>query len=45
LTFDDDELGSCINALAKLKINTQMSNKFCNGGDRGNDSNIPEMSS
>ena len=44
LGFDDDELGSCINALRIIK--TQNPNDkiiFCNGGDR-NKGNIPEMS-
>ena len=41
--FDDDEIGSCINGLNKLKSifpNDQII--FCNGGDR-DVSNIPEM--
>ena len=44
MSFEDDELGSCINAL--LAIKQKYPNEhiiFCNGGDR-NDSNIPEMS-
>ena len=44
LKFEDDELGSCIKALEKIK--TKFPNDeiiFCNGGDRGKD-NIPEMS-
>tara|TARA_B100000795_G_scaffold165047_1_gene124158 strand:+ start:21694 stop:22479 length:786 start_codon:yes stop_codon:yes gene_type:complete len=42
--FEDDELGSCINALKKT-INTYPEDEiiFCNGGDR-NQENIPEMS-
>lgn len=42
--FKDDKLGSCINALEKIKDkfpNDEII--FCNGGDRGKD-NIPEMS-
>ena len=41
--FEDDEMGSCINALEKIKAkfpNDEII--FCNGGDRGKD-NIPEM--
>ncbi|MEC8097432.1 MAG: adenylyltransferase/cytidyltransferase family protein [Pseudomonadota bacterium] len=41
--FQDDDLGSCINALEKIK--TEYPNDeiiFCNGGDRGKE-NIPEM--
>ena len=42
--FKDDELGSCINALATIKEKYPNEHIiFCNGGDR-NDSNIPEMS-
>lgn len=44
LGFDDDELGSCINGLQKIKKlypNDELI--FCNGGDR-NKLNIPEMS-
>ena len=42
--FDDDELGSCINALRIIKKqNPKDKIIFCNGGDR-NKSNIPEMS-
>ena len=44
IAFEDDELGSCINALKMLKNkypNDQII--FCNGGDR-NEGNIPEMS-
>ena len=43
IAFDDDEIGSCINGLNKLKSiypNDQII--FCNGGDR-DDTNIPEM--
>ena len=43
IDFEDDELGSCINALEKVKNiypNDQLF--FANGGDRNN-SNIPEM--
>tara|TARA_B100000925_G_scaffold78291_1_gene55345 strand:- start:230 stop:1009 length:780 start_codon:yes stop_codon:yes gene_type:complete len=43
VTFDDDEYGSCINALEKIK--DKYPNEeiiFCNGGDRNKD-NIPEM--
>ena len=42
--FDDDHMGSCINALEKIK--KQYPNDdiyFANGGDRDNN-NIPEMS-
>ncbi|MDC3161534.1 adenylyltransferase/cytidyltransferase family protein [Gammaproteobacteria bacterium] len=43
ISFDDDENGSCINALEKIKINYPDDNiVFCNGGDRNSD-NIPEM--
>ncbi|MBD74017.1 MAG: hypothetical protein CMM96_00780 [Rickettsiales bacterium] len=44
LSFDDDELGSCIKALEEIK--TKFPNDeiiFCNGGDRAKE-NIPEMS-
>ena len=43
IDFEDDELGSCINGLEKLKA-TYPDHKiiFCNGGDR-NSTNIPEM--
>tara|TARA_B100001175_G_C19345476_1_gene559608 strand:+ start:114 stop:887 length:774 start_codon:yes stop_codon:yes gene_type:complete len=44
IDFEDDEIGSCINALEKVKV--LFSNDdifFANGGDR-NDGNIPEMS-
>ena len=43
ISFKDDELGSCKNALIELKEkypNDQIT--FCNGGDR-NDTNIPEQ--
>ena len=44
ISFSDDELGSCINALAAIKKKYPNEHIiFCNGGDR-NDSNIPEMS-
>ncbi len=44
LDFDDDKLGSCINALEKIKLKFPKDEIiFCNGGDRGKD-NIPEMS-
>lgn len=44
LGFDDDELGSCINALRRIKKqNPKDKIIFCNGGDR-NKGNIPEMS-
>lgn len=42
--FDDDESGSCINALKKIQIqNPKDKIVFCNGGDR-DQTNIPEMS-
>tara|TARA_B110000003_G_C16578180_1_gene506999 strand:+ start:546 stop:1319 length:774 start_codon:yes stop_codon:yes gene_type:complete len=44
IDFEDDEIGSCINALEKAKTifpNDQLF--FANGGDRTNE-NIPEMS-
>ena len=44
MDFEDDEIGSCINALEKAKVlfpNEDL--LFANGGDR-NDGNIPEMS-
>lgn len=43
ITFDNDDKGSCINALEQIK-NKYPSDKiiFCNGGDRNKD-NIPEM--
>ena len=43
IDFDDDQMGSCINALDKIKKehpNDEI--YFANGGDR-NDKNIPEM--
>lgn len=44
IEFDDDEIGSAMNALKKIR-NKYPDAKitFCNGGDRGKD-NIPEMS-
>ena len=43
IDFDDDEYGSCSNALLKLKqIYSKDEIIFCNGGDR-NKKNIPEM--
>ncbi len=43
LSFNDDELGSCIDALKKIKtIYSKDEIIFCNGGDR-NQKNIPEM--
>lgn len=43
LDFDDDEFGSCINALRVIKTkNPKDEIIFCNGGDR-NKTNIPEM--
>ena len=43
ITFNDDDSGSCIDALEKIK-NKYPNEKiiFCNGGDRDKD-NIPEM--
>ena len=43
ITFHDDDSGSCIDALEKIK-NKYPNDKiiFCNGGDR-NQNNIPEM--
>ena len=43
VSFDDDNIGSCINALDEIK-KKYPGNKitFCNGGDR-NKNNIPEM--
>ena len=44
LSFEDDKLGSCMDALEKIKAkfpNDEII--FCNGGDRGKE-NIPEMS-
>ena len=44
LAFEDDKLGSCINALEKIKAKFPDDEIiFCNGGDRGRE-NIPEMS-
>jgi len=41
--FEDDNLGSCIHALEKIKSSHPNDEIiFCNGGDRGRD-NIPEM--
>ena len=41
--FEDDELGSCINALEIIKAKYPEDEIiFCNGGDRGKE-NIPEM--
>ena len=43
LTFEDDKLGSCMNALEKIKAKFPDDEIiFCNGGDRGKE-NIPEM--
>ncbi len=43
ISFEDDEQGSCCNALEKIKIdNPNDEIIFCNGGDRQAD-NIPEM--
>lgn len=43
IMFDDDEKGSCINALEKIKLKYPHDVIiFCNGGDR-NKANIPEM--
>ena len=43
IDFDDDERGSCINALKDLKKRYPSDEIiFCNGGDR-TDENIPEM--
>jgi len=43
LAFDDDDKGSCINALASIKQKYHDDEIiFCNGGDRTN-KNIPEM--
>tara|TARA_Y100000768_G_scaffold155427_1_gene116061 strand:+ start:3598 stop:4389 length:792 start_codon:yes stop_codon:yes gene_type:complete len=43
LGFEDDEKGSCINGLKKIKIKYPDSKIiFCNGGDR-KEENIPEM--
>ena len=44
LDFEDDKLGSCMNALEKIKAKFPDDEIiFCNGGDRGKE-NIPEMS-
>ena len=44
LSFEDDESGSCINALEKIKARyPDHEIIFCNGGDREKE-NIPEMS-
>ena len=44
LSFEDDKLGSCMDALNKIKAKFPDDEIiFCNGGDRGKD-NIPEMS-
>lgn len=44
IAFQDDELGSCINGLLKVKeLYPNDHLIFCNGGDR-NEVNIPEMS-
>ena len=43
LSFEDDKLGSCMNALEKIKAKFPDDEIiFCNGGDRGKE-NIPEM--
>ena len=43
IDFEDDDQGSCIKALQKIKsANPSDEIIFCNGGDRGKD-NIPEM--
>tara|TARA_B100001248_G_scaffold251317_1_gene226295 strand:+ start:291 stop:1067 length:777 start_codon:yes stop_codon:yes gene_type:complete len=43
ISFEDDELGSCKNALEKIKAKFPDDVIiFCNGGDRGKE-NIPEM--
>ena len=43
ITFSDDDAGSCINALEKIKDKyPDETIIFCNGGDRTN-KNIPEM--
>ena len=43
ISFEDDDIGSCINALEKLKVSYPNDNIiFANGGDR-NEGNIPEM--
>jgi cytidyltransferase-like protein len=44
LSFEDDELGSCMNALEQIRTKFPDDEIiFCNGGDRGKE-NIPEMS-
>lgn len=44
ISFDDDKIGSAINALIKLKkMHPDCEIIFCNGGDRNN-SNCPEQS-
>lgn len=44
IDFQDDDLGSCIKALEKIKLeHPEDEIIFCNGGDRGKE-NIPEMS-
>ena len=44
IDFQDDDLGSCIKALEKIKLEYPADEIiFCNGGDRGKE-NIPEMS-
>lgn len=44
ISFIDDELGSCINGLKKIReMYPDDHITFCNGGDR-NEKNIPEMS-
>lgn len=43
LSFDNDDIGSCINGLKKVKeLYPQDKITFCNGGDRGS-KNTPEM--
>lgn len=43
IAFDDDDLGSCINGLIKVKeMYPEDEIVFCNGGDRDSE-NIPEM--
>ena len=43
IEFEDDTIGSCINALEKIKSSHPNDEIiFCNGGDRGRE-NIPEM--
>lgn len=43
LDFEDDDIGSCINGLTKLKAMFPNDDLFfCNGGDRDK-TNIPEM--